>query len=69
MTVIEREPGQAVQVGAYTLRVVAIRGGEVEVALFGPGEDVPEETISPGAFSPRRVNRPSRARPALKLVY
>jgi hypothetical protein len=39
MFVIPRSPGQAVRIGACTLRVVAIHAGEVVLALFDPEED------------------------------
>jgi hypothetical protein len=38
MIVIERSPGEGVRVGRYTLRVLAVRAGEVVVALYGPEE-------------------------------
>jgi hypothetical protein len=39
MVVIERSPDQSVQIGPYTLRVLAVRAGEVVVALLDPATD------------------------------
>jgi hypothetical protein len=39
MVELERTPGQAVQIGRYTLRVLAVREGEVVVALLDPDKD------------------------------
>jgi hypothetical protein len=39
MTAIELGAGQSVRVGRYTLRIVAVRGAEVIVALFDPEKD------------------------------
>ena len=39
MVELERTPGQAVQIGRYTLRVLAVRQGEVVVALLDPDKD------------------------------
>jgi hypothetical protein len=39
MVVIERSPGQCVQVGPYVLRVLAVHADEVVVALFDPDRD------------------------------
>jgi hypothetical protein len=41
MMVIDRKAGQAVQMGEYTLRVLAVNSGEVVVVLLGPGEEDP----------------------------
>jgi hypothetical protein len=37
--VIERSPNQAVRIGPYTLRVLAVRADEVVVALLDPDRD------------------------------
>jgi len=39
MIVIERSPDQGVQIGRYTLRVLAVRADEVVVALLDPDKD------------------------------
>jgi hypothetical protein len=39
MVVIERETGQAVQVGPHLLKVLAIRAGEVILVLLDPEKD------------------------------
>jgi hypothetical protein len=39
MVEIERSPGQVVQIGAYTLRVVAVLPDRVVLALRGPDEE------------------------------
>jgi methionyl-tRNA synthetase len=39
MVVIERSPDQGVQIGRYTLRVLAVRADEVVVALLDPDRD------------------------------
>jgi hypothetical protein len=39
MVVIERSPDQGVQIGRYTLRVLAVHGDEVVVAVFDPDKD------------------------------
>jgi hypothetical protein len=39
MTHIERSPGEGVQIGPYTLRVLAVRAGEVVVAILDPDVD------------------------------
>jgi hypothetical protein len=44
MVEIERSPGQAVRIGPYTVRVVAVLADRVVIALRGP-EEGPE---SPG---------------------
>jgi hypothetical protein len=38
MVVLERMSGQSLRVGPYTLEVLAVRAGEVVVALHGPEE-------------------------------
>ncbi len=44
MVEIERSPGQAVRVGPYTVRVVAVLADRVVIALRGPDD----EPASPG---------------------
>ena len=39
MVKIERSPGQGVQIGRYTLRVLAVHAGEVVVAVLDPDLD------------------------------
>ena len=39
MVEIERSPGQVVQIGPYTLRVIAVLPDRVVLALRGPGEE------------------------------
>jgi hypothetical protein len=39
MVVIERMPGLGVQIGRYTLQVLAVHAGEVVVALLDPDKD------------------------------
>jgi hypothetical protein len=39
MVEIERKAGEAVRVGRYTLRVIAVRPGEVVIALLDPDKD------------------------------
>jgi hypothetical protein len=39
MVEIERRPGQSVQIGRYTLQVLAVRAGEVVFALLDPDND------------------------------
>jgi hypothetical protein len=39
MVIIERSADQGVQVGPYTLWVLAVRAGEVVVALLDPDKD------------------------------
>jgi hypothetical protein len=39
MIEIERSPGQGVRIGACLLRVLAVRAGEVVVALLDPNAD------------------------------
>lgn len=39
MVQIERSPGEAVRIGRYTLRVLAVHAGEVVVALIDPERD------------------------------
>jgi hypothetical protein len=39
MVVIERSPDQGVQIGRYTLRVLAVHANEVVVALIDPDTD------------------------------
>ena len=39
MVQIDRSPGEAVRIGRYTLRVLAVRAGEVVVALLDPEKD------------------------------
>jgi hypothetical protein len=55
MIEIERSPGQRVQIGRYTLRVVAVHPDRVVMALDGPDEEcgpqgqepaVPRESLS-----------------------
>ena len=39
MKMLELSPGRGVQVGPYTLRVLAVRPGEVVLALLDPDKD------------------------------
>ncbi len=39
MIVIEQTAGQALRIGPYTLRVLAVQPGRVVVALSDPGRD------------------------------
>ena len=39
MVEIERSPGQAVRIGPYTVRVVAVLADRVVIALRGPDEE------------------------------
>ena len=39
MIVIQRSPGEAVRIGPYMLRVLAVHGDEVVVALLDPERD------------------------------
>jgi hypothetical protein len=39
MFLFELSPGQGVQIGACTLRVLAVHAGEVVVGLFDPAKD------------------------------
>jgi hypothetical protein len=39
MVEIERSPGQVVQIGPYTVRVVAVLPDRVVIALRGPDEE------------------------------
>jgi len=39
MVMIERKPGLGVQIGPYTLQVLAVHAGEVVVALLDPEKD------------------------------
>jgi hypothetical protein len=57
MVEIERESGQGVRIGPYTLRVLEVRPGEVLVALLGPGEEEP-----PGEPPDRQDTPAGRAR-------
>jgi hypothetical protein len=39
MVTIERSPGQAIRIGRYTVRVLAVHAGEVVLALLDPDRD------------------------------
>jgi hypothetical protein len=39
MVEIERSPGQAVRIGPYSVRVVAVLPDRVVIALHGPGDE------------------------------
>jgi len=39
MIVTDLRCGQSVQIGSYTLQVRAVQSGQVEFALFDPGQD------------------------------